>query len=180
MKFLSGPETLSVVVSLLSLCGPGLCSGLAAEVSSLGQLTLQVPMRVTEGEGSRSNAGSIRLSTASTTNVVVHLRSSAPQHVLLPELVTIPAGQSQADFDLTIPDNGVADGKRTVDIDAFSDGFARAVVQIVVAENDIARFTFNPISSPQYAGQPVSITITAEDSQGERVANFTGTASLRT
>ncbi len=42
------------------------------------------------------------------------------------------------------------------------------------------RFVFDPIASPQQAGQPFEITITAADDLGRRIGSYDGVASLQT
>jgi hypothetical protein len=39
-------------------------------------------------------------------------------------------------------------------------------------------FAFDPIPSPQTAGEPFSVTITAQDAHGNTVTGYTGTATL--
>lgn len=54
-------------------------------------------------------------------------------------------------------------------------------VQVLYVQGGSAqRFLFDPIASPQVAGLPFEITITATDDQGRRIPNYTGSANLQT
>src|SRR5690606_17582726 len=49
---------------------------------------------------------------------------------------------------------------------------------VTVVADDLAMFQFSPINSPQIAGTPFQISITAADQYGNTIGNFNQTVSL--
>jgi len=84
-----------------------------------GRLQQGGPSSVTEGDGTLVGAGSVLVTPAPTNlTLVVYLTSSDTNKIIVPDSVIIPAGQSNAVFDLTIVDNSVLDGDEYVTITA--------------------------------------------------------------
>ena len=104
-----------------------------------GGFTLVAPVQVSEGAGSVS--GSITLATASATDTVLLLAASAPAKLTVPASVTVPAGQTVATFPITVIEDGIADGNRTVTLTGTITGQLARSILIVVLDNDALPFT---------------------------------------
>src|ERR1019366_9811233 len=87
-----------------------------------GRLSLSISTTAaTEGDGALAGQGHVSVSPTPTIDVVVvMLTSSITNKVTVPASVVIPAGQSNAVFDLTIIDNSLLDGDLLVTITASS------------------------------------------------------------
>ena len=77
-------------------------------------------------------------SVMSTNDLVVTLNSSDTSEATVPVNVTISAGQTNAGFNLTIPDDGVLDGSQTATIIAAASGYSSANAAITVFDNETA------------------------------------------
>jgi hypothetical protein len=68
-----------------------------------------------------------------------------------------------------------------IEIGATNSGGAenKTLVLTILASGPHAAFAWDPIASPQEAGEPFSITIRAVDAQGRTVVGFNGSVSLR-
>jgi uncharacterized repeat protein (TIGR01451 family) len=98
-------------------------------------LTLSVPASATEGDGGLT--GTVMSSPAPTNDVVVALNSSDTSEAIVPASVTIPAGQSNAVFSLTVVDDGVLDGTQTAMISAAVSGYTSGNATITVFDKQI-------------------------------------------
>jgi uncharacterized repeat protein (TIGR01451 family) len=94
-------------------------------------LSVVLPASASEGSGVLTNAGVVRLSGTLPTNLVVALFSSDRAALRVPALVMIAAGELEARFDLTVPDNALIDGQRQVTISAWAAGFGGATARVV-------------------------------------------------
>jgi len=97
-----------------------------------------LPASATEGDGLLAGAGQVQLPAAQATNVVVGLSSSDPAQVSVPVNVTVPAGQSNAAFDLTILDDGVLDGTRIATITASAPGIGSGSASMTIFDKETA------------------------------------------
>lgn len=98
------------------------------------QLTLNVPVSITEGGGGNAV---VTLPAARSVDTVVQLSSNRPGQLSLPATVTIFAGQtSSAPFSLQAAEDNVLAGSQQVEIIAEAGGFRRRVVSLVLADNE--------------------------------------------
>jgi len=100
------------------------------------KLALAIPSAATEGDGVIT--GTVSLSTAPASDLIVSLGSSDTTAATVPATVTIPAGQSNAVFSLTIIDDGVLDGTQTAAITASASGWGPASSNLMVFDNETA------------------------------------------
>ena len=142
------------------------------------QLTLTLPNSVVEGSGVLTNAGRVVLGALASSNTLVSLASSDPSRLTVPASVVIPSGQSNAVFALTIPDNSSLEGTRQIFCTAAADGFVPATNLIAVLDNDIDRFSFDALASPQYTNSPFSVGVTAYDVNGMKMVWLNSQISL--
>ena len=87
-------------------------------------LSVALPTSVVEGVGSLVGQGAVMLSKPLAYNLAVALASSDPASITVPVWVVVPAGLTNAAFDLTVPDNTVINGLRTVTITPTATGLA--------------------------------------------------------
>ncbi|MBX7209074.1 MAG: M36 family metallopeptidase [Verrucomicrobiaceae bacterium] len=96
-------------------------------------ITVTLPAGMTENQGTLPSAGTVTFGAAPVVPVTVHLSSSNPAELSLPASVVIPAGQTSATFDVTLPDDIYIDGPRAVTVTAhvagWTDGTAAGTVQ---------------------------------------------------
>ena len=96
----------------------------------------------TIGEDAGTVGGTVQrpAGTSSAAPLQVTLTSSNPSAATVPGIVTIAANSSSAAFDVTIPDDLLADGNQTVTISATSSGLASGTVTLTVIDNEVAGF----------------------------------------
>ncbi|MEO7098199.1 MAG: M36 family metallopeptidase [Luteolibacter sp.] len=117
----------------------------------LSGFAFDVPKQVSEADGS-ANA-SVSLDSVAATDTIIYLSSSAPAKITVPASVTVPAGQISASFDLTIIDDGIADGNRMIAITGASQGNTARSVQVMVADDEILPFSLTvPTTAIEGAG----------------------------
>jgi hypothetical protein len=130
-----------------------------------GRLTLTLGVAsATEGDGVLAGQGVLKVIPAPTNGtVVVNLTSSNPSKLTVPDSVTIPTGQSNAMFDLTIVDNSILDGDQLVTITASSQLCTNGpqTQQLTVHDNESAPLavTLSPSSASESSGTSVHGTV---------------------
>ena len=121
-----------------------------------GRLSLSIPAEATEGDGTLAGQGLVSVSPTPTNgSVTVNLTSGNPSKVTVPASVVIPAGQSNAVFDLTIIDNLILDGDPPVTITASSQVCVNSPQnkQITVHDNETTTLSVTlPASASESAG----------------------------
>jgi hypothetical protein len=114
-------------------------------------LTINLPAQVNEGTG--PVAGSISVSPAPVTDLVISLSSKSPSKVTVPATVTIPAGQTSAAFSITVLDDTFVDGPKHVIITGAATGFLETGVAVQIADNDGGTLTLGfPSTVAENAG----------------------------
>jgi hypothetical protein len=106
------------------LCTPPLC--------------VVVPAGATEGDGVLPGAGQVWLAEAPAADLPVALASGDTREVTVPTGVIIPAGQTNALFDLNILNDTELDGTQTALISAMAPGYRAASASIAIADNETA------------------------------------------
>ena len=104
----------------------------------VNQLSVTVPASATEGDGLLATPGNVFLPRALASDLTVTLFSSDPSTVIVPSSVTIPAGQTNATFGLTVQDDGVLDGTRPIQITASAPGCSSVSAAITVFDIESA------------------------------------------
>ena len=99
--------------------------------------------------------------------------------VSVPATVTIPAGQSQAVFQIDALDNALKDGSRTVGLSVSAPSFSGASRSILVRDNEVDGYRFNAIGELVNISSPVSLTVFAVDVEGNVIASHSGVVNLR-
>ncbi len=100
--------------------------------------SVALPPRATEGDGLLAGQGQVAIPAAVATNQAVNLASSNPRKVTVPSSVTIPAGQTNAAFDLTVLDDRLLDGTQPVTITASAPGWLDGSATMLVDDAETA------------------------------------------
>ena len=133
-------------------------------------LVVNFPATVREGDG--PVAGTVRIGGTLTTALIVTLSSSDTTELTVPATVTIPAGQTSANFTATVVDDTEADGAQSVNIVASAAGFGDGTATTSVADNDAHHFAISAVAATQIRNVPFAITVTAQDVNGATITNF--------
>ncbi len=143
-----------------------------------GAITVQVPEKVWEGQGTLAGAGTILLDGTLPADLPVSLLSDDTTELRVPATVVVPAGATSATFDLLVQDDGDYDGSQLVHISTTAPGLAGGIGTLHVGDDDVHHFGIDPIASPQTAGVPFSVTIVAKDVNDETIEVYDGSVDL--
>ncbi|CAB1059315.1 Vibriolysin, extracellular zinc protease (EC @ Pseudolysin, extracellular zinc protease (EC [Olavius sp. associated proteobacterium Delta 1] len=101
-------------------------------------ISVELPEFVTEGDGDLLEAGVVGVSKPPPSDLVITLSSSSPTDLMVPSAITIPAGQTTTAFDLTVPDDALLDGARTVTVTGTAAGYYSGSNTVSVHDSEIA------------------------------------------
>jgi len=132
---------------------------IAITANPLTNYAVNVVAQVAENAG--TTLGSVTMSPAPGTDTLVALTSSAPAKITVPASVTILAGQTSAYFTLTVLDDTIVDGSRSVAITATVSGQQPRGALVTVLDDD---------------SLPISLTAPASIAEG--AAAQTGAVTL--
>ncbi|HYF36974.1 MAG TPA: hypothetical protein VD994_16875, partial [Prosthecobacter sp.] len=143
-----------------------------------------VPALILTGGGQLREGDPVRpmtltVNALSTKSLTVKLISSDTTEVTVPASVILPAGQWSVSFNATIVNDTLADGTQQSNLTASVAGYAETAQTIRVADNEVDRYSFNLIPSPQRIKKPIAITITARDIEGAPITNHVGVVTLK-
>ena len=128
-----------------------------AGINASATIQLVIPASATEGDGVLAGQGSIMVYPNPTNDLVVNLTSSNTNKVTVPSSVVIPAGQSNAVFDLTIIGSTLLDGDQTAAITAVALNYGTSQATILVHNNNTATLTVTlPATATKGAGTLVN------------------------
>jgi VCBS repeat-containing protein len=134
-------------------------------------LALVLPAQVSEGAGTVS--GTITLSGTVATPLTVTLTSDNTSAATVASSIVVPANARTASFTVRITNNDIVDGVKTATITATANGFPPASKSIAVLNDDADHYGIATIPSPQFAGAPFTILVTAFDENHQPMSNFT-------
>jgi len=120
-------------------------------------IQLAIPATASEGDGVLAGQGNIALSSSSSNNLTVTLTSSNTNKVMVPSSLVIPAGLSNAVFDLTIVNDPLLDGNQSVNIAAAATNYSTGQATILVYSTNTATLTVTlPATTTKNAGTLVN------------------------
>jgi hypothetical protein len=134
-------------------------------------LTVTVRSQVAENSGVLVHDGTVRLSGTLDHDLVVSLGSSDPTKITVPLTVTVPKGETKADFDLTVLDNGQIDGARTITISAQAPGFTDGKADLIVNDDETPPIPSAPQPADRSTNAPPNLVLSWGTGQGEILAN---------
>ncbi len=110
------------------------------DVQFLGssQLSVTAPASASENSGVLAGQGHVSVPHPAPASLTVHLASSNPARLSVPPTVTIPSGQTNATFDLTLLDDHVLNGTQPETITASVPGDLDGTTTIYVSDAESA------------------------------------------
>ncbi len=138
-------------------------------------LALTLPTALQEGTTGSATAN---IPGTLTTPLDVALSNSNASVLTVPATVTIPAGQTQVTFNVTAIENDLREGTKTVNLGAAAATFTSASRSLLVRDNDVAGYRFATLTDIVNANNPLSITVSAVDMEGNVISGFAGSVNL--
>ena len=129
-------------------------------------LSVTLPASVSKSAGTLTGAGSVSIGTVAAASFAVSLASSDTSRLIIPTNTIISSGQTSAVFDLTIVNNNIIEGSKTVSVTAHVPNWTDGSNSMTILDDNLAtpfHFVWSAVPSPQFLGQPIPVTITAED-----------------
>ena len=110
---------------------------------------------VAEGFGEGGTTGTVSRNTPTDEDLVVNLSSSNLREIMVPDTVTIPAGQTSVTFDVDVGDDTEEDLDQRATVSATAPGHADGSDEITVNDNDSEAIRISPsdrtvVSSPDF------------------------------
>lgn len=134
-------------------------------------LAFKLPARLSEGNGTVTNIGQVQLSGIVSSNVEVRLVSRAAAQLTVPASVIVPAGQTNVPFSITIVDDTIVNGLRTVAITASAGGFAAATGLLGIIDDETPPTPYQPFPPDKSAGIAINTTLSWQAGFGELLVN---------
>jgi hypothetical protein len=129
-------------------------------------LSVTLPANASKFAGTLTGAGSVSIGTVAAADFTVSLTSSDTSKLIVPANTIIPNGQTSAVFDLTIVSNNIIEGPKNVGVTAHVPNWTDGSNSMTILDDNLTtpfHFIWSAVSSPQLIGQPIHITLTAED-----------------
>ncbi|MEO5804588.1 MAG: putative Ig domain-containing protein [Verrucomicrobiota bacterium] len=137
-------------------------------------LTVFLPGKAIEGNGVLTNAGLVRIPGSLTNNLVVSLASDDTSELTVPTTVTLVAGKTSAAFNLSVIDDGLADGTQTVSVVATAIGFSNGTQTMMILDDEIPPVPSNPFPPHLSTNNLVNVDLAWSGGIGEgteRISN---------
>ncbi|WP_158520982.1 choice-of-anchor Q domain-containing protein [Fuerstiella marisgermanici] len=136
-----GTQVLSISVSANGYTG--LSAGLNVTDDESPALTLSVnPVSISENGGTATGTVT-RNDEDLSSELVVNLSSSDTTEATVPASVTIPVGQSAADFTISAVDDAVVDGTQVLSVSASATGYTGFSTGLNVTDDDVLALTLS-------------------------------------
>lgn len=139
--------------------------------------TILLTTPTAQQEGTSSN-WTVGISGTLTTDLQVTLANTNAAALIVPASVTITAGSTQATLSVPAPENNLKDGTRTAGITATAASFTSASRSVTVRDNDPAAYLFSGIPDIVNVNNPVSVTISVADVEGNAISGYAGSVNL--
>jgi hypothetical protein len=139
------------------------------------KLSVTIPLTIAEG---KSGTGTVSLSGSLPTDLVISLSSNVAARLGVPATVTLAAGTTEVNFELSGVNNTLTDGSKDALITATAPGFTTASRTTTVLDDDVHHYTFAPVPASQTGGAPFEVTIVAKDRNGVTIDSYTGKPGL--
>ncbi len=140
------------------------------------RLGLTLPATVEEGS---TASGMVTVPGSLSADLPVSLSLDNGSTVSAPVALVIPVGQSQVPFQIEAKDNALKDGSRTVGITVAAASFTNATGSLVVRDNDVDEYRFNPVGELLNLSSPISLTLNALDVEGNVISGYSGSVNLQ-
>lgn len=153
----------SVTLTASAATWPSAGATLLVHDNETTTMTLTLPASVTEGAAPVTNQARVNLPAAAVVPVTVNLASNDVTELQVPATVTIPQGQTQAFFTLTLPDDTLLDGPQSAMVTASMTNWPVANATTQVLDNEARQLSVTLVSprlesaGVQAAGGVVSV-----------------------
>jgi subtilisin family serine protease len=128
--------TQSVTLTATAATWPSSSASVSVHDNESGNLTLILPVSVTEGGSPVTNVARVTLPSAAVVNIEVPLSSSDLTELTVPASVTILQGQTQAFFTLTMPEDNLLDGSQSATVTASVVNWPVRTASLQVLDNE--------------------------------------------
>ncbi|OYW29538.1 MAG: hypothetical protein B7Z47_04710, partial [Chthoniobacter sp. 12-60-6] len=150
----------------------------ASNVFSIAPSPLVLTLPASASESAVSVAGSVAISAAQASDVVVSLSSNdITEAQPATSTVTIPAGSTSAAFTLNIINDTVADGMQTPTITASASGYGNGTTVVNMIDDDLKYLSITTLSGPGVAFVSFPVTVTARTIDGYPATATDGTSA---
>ena len=119
------------------------------------KVILSIPSGCNEGIGLLPSAGLVKIPGHMPTPLWVQLSVMPETDIAVPEWITIPEGETQSGFDITVADNHRIEGPQTIEISAKVNlpEWSGSTAEIILADNEVYQLTLNiPSTAQENAG----------------------------
>ncbi|GEP43176.1 hypothetical protein BGE01nite_24670 [Brevifollis gellanilyticus] len=141
---IDGTQTVTLTASASTW--PGSSATVRVNDNETTNMTLTLPASVTEGGAAISNQARVSLPAAAGVPITINLSSNDVTELVVPATVTIPQGQTQAFFTLTMPEDTLLDGPQSVTVTATVTGWPAANASTQVLDNESRQLSVALIS----------------------------------
>jgi uncharacterized repeat protein (TIGR01451 family) len=138
-------------------------------------LDVQVAASIQEG---RTSSGTLVINGTLLEPLVISLQVPGDSSVTVPASVTINPGQQWVSFPITVADNALPDGTRTVPLVASAAGFNTTTRNLVVRDNEIASYAIAEVKELMDLGVLVYLKVSPLDIEGNTITSVTGPVNL--
>jgi hypothetical protein len=138
-------------------------------------MSFTLPSTIQEGV---TTTGTVRIPGTLTAPLNVVVTSGDTAILTVQGDVTIPAGQTSAQFSMTAVENAAKDGSKLVSVTASANTFASSTQSITKRDNEVAGYRFGALPDFVNVSSPLTVTITAIDLEGNSIGGYAGSVNL--
>ncbi|MEO5716568.1 MAG: hypothetical protein ABIT37_24025 [Luteolibacter sp.] len=110
--------------------------------------------------------------------ISISIRSDTPGTLTFSKTVTIPAGQREAVFPITAVENALRDGSRKATVSVTAKNFTGAKAGTIIRDNEVAGYSIGISGSFVNASEPLPISVSAIDVEGNVIDNVSRKVKL--
>lgn len=125
------------------------------DVMDVESLALSIDVSIITEKGQPATATITRSNSDNTESLVVSLLTTDSTQLVMPQSITIPAGQQSVSFAIEAAADRLLDGTQIVLVEARAAGYETDVVTLSIADNESLSISFDLASIPERNGQAV-------------------------
>ncbi len=134
-------------------------------------LRLTLPKAVGENAGVLTGAGKVTTSGILVQPLTVSLRTDRPSLISIPPTVTIPAGESNAVFDLSVGRDTIATGPLSIQVTAEAPEFTSTSAAVTFNDDQTPPAPFSPQPADRSTNNPARVTLSWAVGSGQVLRN---------
>lgn len=143
----------------------------AVDVDDNEEPTLRLVLPTVMSEGNPPNPGRLVLGGTVRSNVIVRLTSNLPTELRIPRSITVEAGESSTAFDLEVMDDELAQGVRSVRLEAEADQFRATTGTLNLLDDETPPRLYAPTPADGASNQPPKLQLRWQPGFGEILVN---------